>query len=134
MKLNQETFIQEVKVKIRAKVNLTENQLKVENSIINLVKEKPIIKVTEDNYILVEGDLNLLSNIKSRIIKNEQEEVLCNILEKNKEDYSLKFFINKQSALNNNLHLIDESMSTLGDIEVEIISNDLPGVINWFKS
>ena len=95
---------------------------------------KPTIRVTEDNYILVEGDLSLLSSIRNRIVKNEQEELLCNILEKNKEDSLLTFFINKQSALNNNLHLIDESMSSLGDIEVEIYTDNQDYVFDWFTS
>ena len=134
MKLNQETIIQEVRVRIRAKVNLTEDQSRVESSIINIVSGKPTIRVTEDNYILVEGDLSLLSSIRNRIVKNEQEELLCNILEKNREDSLLTFFINKQSALNNNLHLIDESMSSLGDIEVEIYTDNTDYVFDWFTS
>lgn len=97
-----------------------------------MVTEKPTIKVTEDNYLIVEGDLSLLSRIKKRIKNNEQEELIKNILEKNRTESLLKFYINKQSALNNTLHLIDESMSTLGDIEVEIITEKPSEVISWF--
>lgn len=132
MKSNQETISIEAQAKIKAKVNQTEDQTKVENSILNMVTEKPTIKVTEDNYLLVEGDLSLLSRIKKRIKNNEQEELIKNILEKNRTDSLLKFYINKQSALNNTLHLIDESMSTLGDIEVEIITEKPSEVISWF--
>lgn len=134
MKLNQETIINETQVKIKAKVNQTEDQTKVENSILNIVNGSPTIRITENKIAYVEGDLSLLERVKNIILKNEQEELISNILEKNRADSLLKFYINKQSALNNNIHLIDESMSLLGDIEVEIDTDYPNEVIEWFCS
>lgn len=98
----------------------------------NLVNEKHTITKTNDDHLLIEGDLSLLAGIKKRIIKNEQEELITSILEKNRNENSSKFFINKQCAFYNNLHLIDENMSVLGDIEVNILSDNLDEVIQWF--
>jgi len=134
MKSNQENQYIKAEVTIKAKVNQTEDQTKVENSILNMVTEKHSINIIKDNYLILKGDLSLLLRIKNRINKNEQEELIKYILEKNRKDSLLKFFINKQSAFNNTFHIIDESMSTLGDIEVEIITDYPEEVIEWFSS
>lgn len=97
-----------------------------------MVKEKPTVKKVDDDFLEVEGNLELLSSLKNRILKNEQEELVTSILERNRKDDSSFFFINKQSAYNNSVHLIDESLSTLGDLEVIIFSESLDDVINWF--
>ena len=95
--------------------------------------EKITIK-KEDDKLLVEGDLSILSLVNHKIIKNELEELASNILSRSLEDSSLKFFINKQAAYNNNFHMIDEDMSPLGDIEVTIYTEYPEDVIQWLIS
>lgn len=99
-----------------------------------MVGEKPTIQKTNENYLIVEDNLIILSKINHIILKNELEELAINILRRNMTNSSLKFFINKQAAFNNTFHMIDENMSTLGDIEVTIESDYPEKVIEWITS
>lgn len=133
MKSNQE-IIKNTQIKLKTKLNQTESQTKVENSIRNIMGEKIIIKKSEDDYLIVEDDLSSLSLINHLIIKNEFEELTKNILEKNKTESTINFFINKQAAYNNNFHILDEDMSPLGDIEIIIKTDSPEEVIEWITS
>lgn len=134
MKSNQDQNVKNTQIKLKTKLNQTEDQTKVENSIRNLMGEKITIKKSDDNYLIVEDDLSSLSIIRNMIVKNEFEEVARNILEKNRTESSVNFFINKQAAYNNLFHMIDENMSPLGDIEIIVKSNDIEEVIEWITS
>jgi len=129
--LNGKTSIENVKVKIKTRVNRTENIKKVKNSIINITTEKTIINRTEDNYLYTIGDIELLRTISKLIKSNEISEVANTILNKNKQDNGITFFINKQAAYHNKFHMIDENMSTLDDIEVIIDTQQPDAVIDW---
>ena len=134
MKSNQKTTIKNTHVIIKTKINPTEEQTKIENSIQNIMGKKITIKKTDNDFLIVEGDSNSLSLIKENIIKNDLKELAYNILNNNLTKTMIKFYINKQSAFNNEFHMIDESMSPLGDIEVEIISDNPQKVIEWIIS
>lgn len=131
MNSNQDQNLTETQVLIKTIINKTENLTKVKNSIQNITTPKITINKNEDNILTVHGDLTLLSNIKKRIKKNEMEEFAFNILKKNKTENTLKFYINKQAAFNNDFHMIDENMSQLGDIEVFITCNNPDEIIEW---
>lgn len=96
--------------------------------------EKIIIKKSDDDYLMVEGNLSILSVIKRLIIKNEFEELARAIFEKNRTDSCISFFVNKQAAYNNMFHMIDENMSPLGDIEIIITGSNLEEAIGWITS
>ena len=96
--------------------------------------EKITIKKSEDDYLIVNDDLSSLSLINHFIVKNEFKELAKNILEKNKTDTEIKFFVNKQAAYNNTYHMIDENMSPLGDIEITIKTDNPEEVIEWITS
>ncbi len=99
-----------------------------------MMGEKLTIQKTEDNHLIVEDDLSILSKINHMIIKNELEELAAGILKRNMNESSIRFFINKQAAYNNTFHMIDENMSSLGDIEVLIESENPEEVIWWITS
>ncbi|RAP53469.1 MAG: hypothetical protein BZ138_00845 [Methanosphaera sp. rholeuAM270] len=134
MKSSQEIISPETQVTIKSRVNRTESQTKVESSILNMVTESNTPTELENDYVIVNGNLSLLEKIKKRIINNGEEDLLTSILEKNRTNSSLTFYINKQSAFNGRLHLIDEDMSTLGDIKVEIFTGNIDEIVNWLKS
>lgn len=96
--------------------------------------ERITIKKSENDNLIVEDELSSLKLINKFIIKNEFEELAKNILEKNKTDTEIKFFVNKQAAFNNNFHMIDENMSPLGDIEITIKTDNPEEVIEWITS
>lgn len=99
-----------------------------------MMGEKIIIRKTENNYLIVEDVLDVLSKVSHMIVKNEMEELALNILEKNRTNSSLTFYINKQAALNNNFHMNYEDLSPLGDIEVKIKTDTPDEVIKWIVS
>jgi predicted RNA binding protein with dsRBD fold (UPF0201 family) len=98
------------------------------------MEEKLTIEKLENNCIIIEDDLSILSKINRIIVRNELQELATNILEKNKTDTTIKFYINKQAAYNNQFHMIDENMSPLGDIEVCIETDAAEEVIKWITS
>jgi len=134
MKLNQ---LQNTQVKITTKINRTENMEKVKNSLKNITtndQEITIIKTDNNKEIEINGDISLLSTIKKRIKNDDYTLLARNIFEKNKTENNLIFYINKQSACNNNFHIIDENISTLDDIKVEINTEYVDDVINYILS
>ena len=132
MNLNQE-IIKNTSVKIKTKINLTEDINKVKNSIKNIIPEKITINTT-DKEILIESDVTLLDNIHKLVKTNKLEEVTVNILNKNKTEGRLLFYVNKQSAFHNKFHIIDENMSPLDDIEVLIETSNPDSIIKWITS
>lgn len=132
MNLNQE-IIKNTSVKIKTKINLTEDINKVKNSIKNIISEKITINTT-DKEILIESDVTLLDNIHKLVKTNKLEEVTVNILNKNKTEGRLLFYVNKQAAFHNKFHIIDENMSPLDDIEVLIETSNPDSIIKWITS
>ncbi|RAP03340.1 hypothetical protein CA615_02700 [Methanosphaera stadtmanae] len=132
MNLNQE-IIKNTSVKIKTKINLTEDINKVKNSIKNIIPEKITINTT-DKEILIESDVTLLDNIHKLVKTNKLEEVTVNILNKNKTEGRLLFYVNKQAAFHNKFHIIDENMSPLDDIEVLIETSNPDSIIKWITS
>ena len=132
MNLNQE-IIKNTSVKIKTKINLTEDINKVKNSIKNIIPEKITINTT-DKEILIENDVTLLDNIHKLVKTNKLEEVTVNILNKNKTEGRLLFYVNKQAAFHNKFHIIDENMSPLDDIEVLIETSNPDSIIKWITS
>lgn len=132
MNLNQE-IIKNTSVKIKTKINLTEDINKVKNSIKNIIPEKITINTT-DKEILIESDVTLLDNIHKLVKTNKLEEVTVNILNKNKTEGRLLFYVNKQAAFHNEFHIIDENMSPLDDIEVLIETSNPDSIIKWITS
>lgn len=132
MNLNQE-IIKNTSVKIKTKINLTEDINKVKNSIKNIIPEKITINIT-DKEILIESDVTLLDNIHKLVKTNKLEEVTVNILNKNKTEGRLLFYVNKQAAFHNKFHIIDENMSPLDDIEVLIETSNPDSIIKWITS
>lgn len=132
MNLNQE-IIKNTSVKIKTKINLTEDINKVKNSIKNIIPKKITINTT-DKEILIESDVTLLDNIHKLVKTNKLEEVTVNILNKNKTEGRLLFYVNKQAAFHNKFHIIDENMSPLDDIEVLIETSNPDSIIKWITS
>lgn len=134
MKLNQ---LQNTQVTISTKINRTENMEKVKNSLRNITtndQEITIIKTDNNKKIEISGDINILSTIKKRIKSQEYTLLARNIFERNKTENNLIFYVNKQSACNNNFHMIDENISSLDDIKVEISTENMDDVIDYLLS
>lgn len=126
MKLNQN--ISHTKIIIKTRINQTESIEKIQTTIRNITSKTPTIETRRT--LEISGDINLLNTVKNRINREGLNDVAENILNKNKEDNSTFFYINKQSAYNNKFHITDVDLSPLGDIKVELYNDDIDELID----
>lgn len=98
-----------------------------------MTPEKTVLNITED-HIYTEGDVNLLNTIHKHIKTNKLEEVTAGILNRNRTESTIHFYINKQAAYHNKFHIIDENMSPLDDIEITVETENPDDIIKWIIS
>lgn len=127
MKLNQN--ISHTKIIIKTRINQTESIEKIQTTIRNITSKTPTIETRRT--LEINGDINLLNTVKNRINREGLNDVAENILNKNKEDNTTFFYINKQSAYNNKFHITDVDLSPLGDIKVELYDDDIDELIEY---
>lgn len=127
MKLNQN--VSHTKIIIKTRINQTESIEKIQTTIRNITSKTPTIETRRT--LEINGDINLLNTVKNRINREGLNDVAENILNKNKEDNSTFFYINKQSAYNNKFHITDVDLSPLGDIKVELYDDDIDELIDY---
>ena len=127
MKLNQN--VSHTKIIIKTRINQTESIEKIQTTIRNITSKTPTIETRRT--LEINGDINLLNTVKNRINREGLNDVAENILNKNKEDNSTFFYINKQSAYNNKFHITDVDLSPLGDIKVELYNEDIDELIDY---
>lgn len=127
MKLNQN--VSHTKIIIKTRINQTESIEKIQTTIRNITSKTPTIETRRT--LEISGDINLLNTVKNRINREGLNDVAENILNKNKEDNSTFFYINKQSAYNNKFHITDVDLSPLGDIKVELYNDDIDELIDY---
>lgn len=127
MKLNQN--VSHTKIIIKTRINQTESIEKIQTTIRNITSKTPTIETRRT--LEISGDINLLNTVKNRINREGLNDVAENILNKNKEDNSTFFYINKQSAYNNKFHITDVDLSPLGDIKVELYDDDIDELIDY---
>ena len=127
MKLNQN--VSHTKIIIKTRINQTESIEKIQTTIRNITSKTPTIETRRT--LEINGDINLLNTVKNRINREGLNDVAENILNKNKEDNSTFFYINKQSAYNNKFHITDVDLSPLGDIKVELYDEDIDELIDY---
>lgn len=127
MKLNQN--VSHTKIIIKTRINQTESIEKIQTTIRNITSKTPTIETRRT--LEINGDINLLNTVKNRINREGLNDVAENILNKNKEDNTTFFYINKQSAYNNKFHITDVDLSPLGDIKVELYNDDIDELIDY---
>jgi hypothetical protein len=117
------------KVKVEAPVRATEDPEKVGEAVLNVFPELEI--EVEDDAVRGTGDSGSLRNLQEALEKRRIRLTARNILKKHLRGNSTWFYINKQAALMNRVNVLEESISALGDILVEIESDDIMGLIDW---
>ena len=120
------------KMTARARVNPTEDLDKVITAISNIFKFDEL--EIGDGYISVTGDmdslLDLRESLKNRKIRDTAQRILIKGVEGNK----IAFSLSKQAALVSIPNLVDSDMSSLGEIDVTIETNDVEGFIKWMTA
>ncbi len=119
------------KIEITSLINPSEDPKKIETAILNIF---PNTKIKIDNYFIVSNskDLNLLEKIYDVIHSNQLQKIYQRQLEKNLEDDSTWFYLNKQAALVGTIALCEEAdESPLGPIKVVLTSSNIDGILDW---
>jgi hypothetical protein len=119
------------KIEIFSSINLSEDPKKIETAILNIF---PNAKIKTDNSSIISNskDLYLLEKIYDIIHSSQSQKIYQRQLEKNLENDSTWFYLNKQAAFVGSVALCEEAEeSPLGPIKVILTSSNIDGIIDW---
>ena len=119
------------KIEILSSINSSEDPKKIETAILNIF---PNAKIKTDNFSIISNskDLHLLEKIYDVIHSNQSQKIYQRQLEKNLENDSTWFYLNKQAAFVGTVALCEEAEeSPLGPIKVVLTSSNIDRIIDW---
>lgn len=119
------------KIEITSSINPSEDPKKIETAISNVF---PNVKLKIEKFSIVSNskDLNLLEKIYDVIHSNQLQKIYQRQLEKNLEDDTTWFYLNKQAALVGIVALCEEAdESPLGPIKVVLTSSNIDSILDW---
>ena len=119
------------KIEILSSLNPSEDPKKIETAILNVF---PNAKIKIDNFSITSNskDLHLLEKIYDVIHSNQSQKIYQRQLEKNLENDSTWFYLNKQAAFVGTITLCEEAEeSPLGPIKVILTSSNIDKIIDW---
>jgi len=119
------------KIEILSSINSSEDPKKIETAILNIF---PDAKIKIDNFSIISNskDLHLLEKIYDVIHSNQSQKIYQRQLEKNLENDSTWFYLNKQAAFVGTIALCEEAEeSPLGPIKVILTSSNIDRIIDW---
>jgi predicted RNA binding protein with dsRBD fold (UPF0201 family) len=119
------------KIEIISSINSSEDPKKIEIAILNIF---PNAKIKTDNFSIISNskDLHLLEKIYDVIHSNQSQKIYQRQLEKNLENDSTWFYLNKQAAFVGTVALCEEAEeSPLGPIKVILTSSNIDQIIDW---
>lgn len=119
------------KIEILSSINSSEDPKKIETAILNIF---PDAKIKTDNFSIISNskDLHLLEKIYDVIHSNQSQKIYQRQLEKNLENDSTWFYLNKQAAFVGTIALCEEAAeSPLGPIKVILTSSNIDRIIDW---
>ncbi|MBS3815515.1 MAG: hypothetical protein KGY45_03005 [Hadesarchaea archaeon] len=118
-----------MQIKVKAKIHPTEDLDKIKNAVNNLF---PKIEFEENNDYLVGKSSNPedLEKLKNQLGLQAIRDSARRVLQRGKENNSLRFEINRQAATVTKVSFT-EGETPLGPIEVEIQSKDIQLLIDY---
>jgi len=119
------------KIAILSSINSSEDPKKIETAILNVFLDA---KIKTDNFSIISNskDLHLLEKIYDVIHSNQSQKIYQRQLEKNLENDSTWFYLNKQAAFVGTVALCEEAEeSPLGPIKVVLTSSNIDRIIDW---
>jgi len=119
------------KIEILCSINPSEDRKKVETAILNIFSPCEI----KNEKFSINGkssNLNSLEKVQDSIHSMQSQRIYRRTLEKNMENNSSWFYLNKQAAFVNKVAICEESdESPLGPIKVILTSTNLDRIITW---
>ena len=120
------------KMMARARVNPTEDMDKVIKAISNIFKFDEL--EIGDGYVIVTGEreslFDLRESLKIRKIRTTAQRMFLNGIEGDKIIFSLS----KQAALVSTPNFVDREISVLGEIDVNIQTDNIERFIEWMTA
>ncbi|SCG85642.1 RNA-binding domain-containing protein [Methanobacterium congolense] len=117
------------KIKARAMVNPTEDLEKVTEALSNMFDYEDI--EIGENYVIVSGGIESLQILKDLLRERRIRDTASKILEKNASSNIITFSLSKQAALVEVPNFVEGYQSPLGEIEVEIETDEVETLIQW---
>ena len=119
------------KIEIFSSINSSEDPEKIKTAILNIFPNAKI-KIDKSSITINSKDLHLLEKIYDTIHSNKSQKMYRRQLEKNLENDSTWFYLNKQAAFIGTISLCDEAEeSPLGPIKVILTSSSIDQIIDW---
>ena len=120
-------------IEILCSINPSEDPKKIEVAISNLF---PNLKIAVERFSIIgkSNDLKSLEKIHESIQSLQSQRIYKRTFEKNMENNSTWFYLNKQAAFANKVAICEESdESPLGPIKVILTSNNIDKIIEWLS-
>jgi len=117
------------KIRARSLVNPTEDLQKVIQSLSN-VFEYDELELGE-GYVEISGGTSCLLPLKEYLEKNRVRDTARKILLKGTSPGEITFKLSKQAAYVGKVNLVEDDLSSLGEIDVTIRAYDTDEVMDW---
>ena len=122
------------KIEIYSSVNPSEDPKKIKIAITNIFPHSTF-KTENFSIIASSNELNSLEKIYEIIHNKQSQKTYRRNLEKNLENDTTWFYLNKQAAFVGKIAICEESAeSPLGPIKVILTSSNIDGIIDWLIS
>ena len=122
------------KIDMFSSINLSEEPNKIKTALTNIFPNS-IVKTENFSVHATSDDLNSLEKIHEIIHSKHSQKTYRRNLEKNLENDSTWFYLNKQAAFVGKIAICEEAEeSPLGPIKVILISPNIDKVIDWMIS
>lgn len=119
------------KIDMFCSINPSEDPKKIEKSISNIFPFSNI-KIENSSISANSIDLNSLEKIYETIHSKQSQKIYRRNLEKNLQNDTTWFYLNKQAAFVEKVVICEESdESPLGPIKVILKSSNIDGIIDW---
>ncbi len=119
----------ECKIYAKADINPTEDRDKVIRAISNVI-EYDELEVGED-YICAFGKKDTIKKFGDELRERKIRGVARKIMLKGSSINIINFKISKQAALAGTLNLVEDDLCPIGEINIEIKTNDVKKFIDW---
>jgi uncharacterized protein len=117
------------KIRARSLVNPTEDLQKVIKSLSNVFDYDEI--ELGEGYVEISGEISCLLPLKEYLEKGRIRDTARKIMLKGKSSGEITFNLSKQAAYVGKINLVENELSSLGEIEVTITAENTDAVIDW---
>ena len=113
----------------KASINPTEDIDKVIKAIANVIEYDEI--ELGENYVCASGEIETIKNLGDELRERRIRGAARKIMLKGSSFNKIHFKLSKQAALAGTLNLVDDDLCPLGEIDVEIKTDDVKKFIDW---